>query len=49
MIYHPWGRGHFSTVKSPGTAAPFRVKNREIRKGGSGARETELAYPRKTA
>ena len=39
MIYHPWGRGHFSTVKSPGTAAPSRAKNREIAKGGSEARE----------
>ena len=46
---NPRGRGHFFTVKSPGTAAPFRAKNREIRKGGSGALETELAYPRKTA
>ena len=39
IITDPWGRGHFSTVKSPGTAAPSRAKNREIRKGGSEARE----------
>ena len=36
---NPRGRGHFSTVKSPGTAAPFRAKNREIAKGGSEASE----------
>lgn len=33
------GRGHFSTVKSPGTAAPSHAKNREIAKGGSETRE----------
>ena len=43
-----WGRGHFSTVKSPGTAAPLRAKNREIAKGGfRGPAKWEQADPRK--